>query len=38
MNTVFKALADPTRALAKAMDAPLLCKGSDFPSTDIGIV
>jgi ribonuclease VapC len=25
-------------ALAKAMDAPLLCKGSDFPSTDIGIV
>jgi ribonuclease VapC len=24
-------------ALAKAMDAPLLCKGSDFPLTDIGI-
>ena len=25
-------------ALAKAMDAPLLCKGKDFPMTDIGIV
>jgi ribonuclease VapC len=24
-------------ALAKAMDAPLLCKGNDFPLTDIGI-
>jgi ribonuclease VapC len=24
-------------ALAKIMDAPLLCKGDDFPSTDIGI-
>ena len=24
-------------ALAKLMDAPLLCKGDDFPSTDIGI-
>jgi ribonuclease VapC len=24
-------------ALAKAMDAPLLCKGSDFPLTDIKI-
>jgi ribonuclease VapC len=24
-------------ALAKSMDAPLLCKGNDFPSTDIGI-
>ena len=24
-------------ALAKAMDAPLLCKGNDFPTTDIGI-
>jgi hypothetical protein len=24
-------------ALAKIMDAPLLCKGNDFPSTDIGI-
>jgi ribonuclease VapC len=24
-------------ALAKAMDASLLCKGSDFPLTDIGI-
>ena len=24
-------------ALAKVMDAPLLFKGSDFPSTDIGI-
>jgi ribonuclease VapC len=24
-------------ALAKAMDAPLLCKGSDFPLTDVGI-
>jgi ribonuclease VapC len=24
-------------ALAIAMDAPLLCKGNDFPSTDIGI-
>lgn len=24
-------------ALAKAMDAPLLCKGDDFPLTDIGI-
>jgi ribonuclease VapC len=24
-------------ALAKAMDAPLLCQGSDFPLTDIGI-
>ncbi len=23
--------------LAKAMDAPLLCKGDDFPLTDIGI-
>jgi ribonuclease VapC len=23
--------------LAKAMDAPLLCKGNDFPLTDIGI-
>ena len=26
-----------TYALAKAMDAPLLCKGNDFPLTDIGI-
>jgi ribonuclease VapC len=25
-------------ALAKAMDAPLLCKGNDFPRTDIDIV
>jgi ribonuclease VapC len=25
-------------ALAKAMNAPLLCKGNDFPLTDIGIV
>jgi ribonuclease VapC len=25
-------------ALAKAMHAPLLCKGNDFPLTDIGIV
>ncbi|MEH2525953.1 MULTISPECIES: type II toxin-antitoxin system VapC family toxin [unclassified Bradyrhizobium] len=25
-------------ALAKAMSAPLLCKGNDFPLTDIGIV
>jgi ribonuclease VapC len=25
-------------ALAKAMDAPLLCKGHDFPLTDIGVV
>jgi ribonuclease VapC len=25
-------------ALAKAMDAPLLCKGNDFPLTDIGVV
>ena len=25
-------------ALAKAMDAPLLCKGKDFPLTDIGVV
>jgi ribonuclease VapC len=24
-------------ALARAMDAPLLCKGNDFPLTDIGI-
>jgi ribonuclease VapC len=24
-------------ALAKVMDAPLLCKGNDFPLTDIGI-
>lgn len=24
-------------ALAKVMDAPLLCKGNDFPSTDISI-
>jgi ribonuclease VapC len=24
-------------ALAKAMDAPLLCKGHDFPLTDIGV-
>jgi len=24
-------------ALAKTMDAPLLCKGNDFPSTDISI-
>ena len=24
-------------ALAKAMDAPLLCNGNDFPLTDIGI-
>lgn len=24
-------------ALAKAMDAPLLCKGNDFPLTDISI-
>jgi ribonuclease VapC len=24
-------------ALAKTMDAPLLCKGNDFPATDIGI-
>jgi ribonuclease VapC len=24
-------------ALARIMDAPLLCKGDDFPSTDIGI-
>ena len=24
-------------ALAKAMSAPLLCRGSDFPLTDIGI-
>jgi ribonuclease VapC len=24
-------------ALAKIMDAPLLCKGDDFPSTDISI-
>lgn len=24
-------------ALAKIMDAPVLCKGDDFPSTDIGI-
>jgi len=24
-------------ALAEAMDAPLLCKGNDFPSTDISI-
>lgn len=24
-------------ALAKAMDAPLLCKGNDFPLTDIAI-
>ena len=24
-------------ALAKAMDAPLLCKGNDFPLTEIGI-
>jgi ribonuclease VapC len=24
-------------SLAKAMDAPLLCKGSDFPLTDIAI-
>jgi ribonuclease VapC len=24
-------------ALAKVMDAPLLCKGNDFSSTDIGI-
>jgi ribonuclease VapC len=24
-------------ALAKAMDAPLLCKGNDFPLTDVGI-
>jgi ribonuclease VapC len=24
-------------ALAKIMDAPLLCKGNDFPPTDIGI-
>jgi ribonuclease VapC len=25
-------------ALAKAMNAPLLCKGNDFPLTDIAIV
>jgi ribonuclease VapC len=25
-------------ALAKAMDAPLLCRGKDFPLTDIGVV
>ena len=25
-------------ALAKAMDAPLLCKGNDFRLTDIGVV
>jgi ribonuclease VapC len=25
-------------ALAKAMDAPLLCKGKDFPLNDIGVV
>jgi ribonuclease VapC len=25
-------------ALAKAMNAPLLCKGNDFPLTDIGIL
>jgi ribonuclease VapC len=25
-------------ALAKAMNAPLLCKGNDFPLTDIGVI
>jgi ribonuclease VapC len=25
-------------AMAKAMNAPLLCKGNDFPLTDIGVV
>jgi ribonuclease VapC len=24
-------------ALAKAMDAPLMCNGSDFPATDIRV-